>query len=360
MRFARSVLLALLAVAGLGAVITAAEPHGMVGKVVQRSRETTAYQSAFRIADFPDGSSAWVTAGHGVTPGPVEIVGSDSTLAGEVVDVSRDPDCALIKAVPVRAVGHFRFVDRRIQRAAVASYGLGKRRDYLIQLPENDDRTVFGEGQAQQGESGAPLYDADECYGLLTGWTPAQTQCTPYGCRVIRTSKVIFERSRRVQTWLNGTVWGRSVERSRSREVQRSRTIEPLPQAPPPPIPPAAADPAPEPKTTPQAAPAADPTPALKAEIRSLSSELAGLRREVESLRAIKPFPGPAGPPGPAGQAGAVGPRGPAGAAGPSGATGTVTVVIEDSGRQVFSKPDVPAGSVVRVPIVRHEVAKDE
>lgn len=121
------------------------------------------------------------------------------------------------------------------------------------------------------------------------------------------------------------------------------------------------------PRYCPPCPPAISP-PAISHQPSAVSqAEFARLVSEVQELRAILERPASPSPPaishqppepGPPGRDGIDGRPGTAGPAGPPGPSGTVTVIIEDNGKQVFSRAGVPAGSVVRVPIQRTETAR--
>jgi hypothetical protein len=124
--------------------------------------------------------------------------------------------------------------------------------------------------------------------------------------------------------------------------------VLPFPYIAPPRYCPPCVNPAPSPDLLPSRLPTPDP-------------RLDQLAAEVQELRALLNRPGspsPPGPPGRDGLNGIDGRPGTTGPAGPPGPAGTVTVIIEDNGKQVFSRAGVPAGSVVRVPIQRTETAR--
>lgn len=276
----------------LSAISQAAET-GMVCKVSQTSGNTTSWQSAFRIADMPDGRSAWMTAGHGVTIGTVSLHGSDSILPGEVIAVSKSPDCALIAGQAIRVKSVFRLTERQPKQAWVSSYARGgQKHEYLAWMAGADDNSLFANGSAQQGESGAPLYDdqrADECLGLLVGWQYVPCQ---YGVTCRQSTRIVFERPRRIRQWLDTTCWNpancvpavssyQPIATVDESVLSRLKCLE----------------------------------EGQSAEREALQ-EVARLRSELDELKRRHPERGPEGPPG------KMGPQGPQGKAGPEGPAG--------------------------------------
>jgi hypothetical protein len=284
------------------------------------------YFTVTRIADFEDGSTAWLTAGHCVDIGPMELIdGKGVKYAATVVADSRPTghvvaedaaDLALVRGPGFENKVFFRLVDKAPRRAAVYSF-VGRDRKKMREMNLEDSGTLWGDSQAEQGESGAPAFVDDECYGLLIGCTHDKTECFVSRdgvrrCRLVSRGRIIFERSRTINRWLETTTYQPCV---------------PILNQPAPPL-------NPEPQTR------------LDGEY---DRQIAALRLRIESLETRRLLAGPAGPQGLAGPKGDNGPQGPA------GLSGVVTVVLEDNGKQLFKAPDVLSGSTVRVPIRRTE-----
>lgn len=292
--------------------------RGMCVRGFQVAGPSTNHMTVTRIADFEDGRSAWLTAGHCVEIGlPVMLVdGAGEAHEGEVVADSKNPDVALIRGPSFVEKRHFRLVDRAPRRAAIYSFVVKRKKSYEVAIEDTGE--LFGSVKAEQGESGAPAYDADECYGLLIGNTEDVRECSLdfYGRQVcrIRPGRVTFERSRTIIRWLETTSYQPCVPNA-------GNPIQPIPQ--------------PEPQ----------PQPVGRADC-NCEQQFAALRLRVEQLEARKLVAGPAGP---------AGPRGETGAQGPTGRAGTVTVILEENGKQLHKQPDVLSGSTVRVPIRRTE-----
>lgn len=289
--------------------------RGMCVRGYQVNGKSTFHMSVTRIADFEDGRSAWLTAGHCVENGPVMLVdGMGTAHEAEVVADSKNPDIALLKGPAFTEKRHFRLVDRSPRRAAVYSFVVERRKAYDVAIEDTGE--LFGNVKAEQGESGAPVYDADECYGLLIGNTQDIKECSLdfYGrqvCRV-RPGRVTFERSRTIIRWLKTTPY---------------QPCEPNAE----PVVPMPTEPA--------------PTPVGRRDC-DCESQFARLAARIESLESRPAVAGPAGPRGPQGL---TGPQGPA------GHSGKVTVVLEDNGKPLQKASDVVSGSTVRFPIRRTE-----
>jgi len=297
--------------------------RGMCVRGFQVVGQSTNHMTVTRIADFEDGRSAWLTAGHCVELGlPVMLVdGAGDAHEAEVIADSKNPDVALIRGPSFVEKRHFRLVDRAPRKAAIYSFVVKRKKSYEVAI--EDAGELFGSVKAEQGESGAPAYTDDECYGLLIGNTEDVRECSLdiYGrqvCRV-RPGRVTFERSRTIIRWLETTTYQPCVPNA-------GNPIQPIPQ--------------PEPQ--PQSVGRAD---------CDCEQQFAALRARVEQLEARKLVAGPAGP---------AGPRGEIGAQGPAGRAGTVTVILEDNGKQLHKASDLLSGSTVRVPIRRTEKTSTE
>lgn len=300
----------------LGSVVNAGD-RGMCVRGFQVVGRSTNHMTVTRIADFEDGRSAWLTAGHCVEIGqPVMLVdGAGDAHEAEVVADSKNPDVALIRGPAFIEKRHFRLIDRAPRRAAIYSFVVQRKKSYEVALEDSGE--LFGSVKAEQGESGAPAYTDDECYGLLIGNTEDVRECSLdiYGrqvCRV-RPGRVTFERSRTIIRWLETTSYQPCV--------------------------PNAGNPIPIPQPEPQ------PQPVGRADC-DCDQQFAALRARVEQLESRKIVAGPQGP---------AGPKGDNGPQGPAGRAGTVTVILEDNGKQLHKASDLLSGSTVRVPIRRTE-----
>ncbi len=289
--------------------------RGMCVRGYQVVGQSTNHMTVTRIADFEDGQSAWLTAGHCVEIGlPVMLIdGAGDVHEAEVVADSKNPDVALIRGPSFVEKRHFRLVDRAPRKAAIYSFVVKRKKSYEVAI--EDAGELFGSAKAEQGESGAPAYDADECYGLLIGNTEDVRECSLdlYGrqvCRV-RPGRVTFERSRTIIRWLETTSYQPCVPNA-------GNPIHPIPQ--------------PEPQ----------PRPVGRADC-DCDRQFAALRLRVEQLETRKLVAGP------------VGPRGEVGPQGPAGRAGTVTVVLKHNEKQLERLPNLSSGSTVEVPIRRTE-----
>jgi hypothetical protein len=292
--------------------------RGMCVRGYQVHGQSTFHMSVTRIADFEDGRSAWLTAGHCVEAGPVMLVdGRGTAYEAEVIADSKNPDVALLRGPAFEDKRHFRLVDSSPRRASVYSFVVERRKSYDISLEDTGE--LFGNVKAERGESGAPAYNGDECYGLLIANTEDVRECSYdfYGrqvCRV-RQGRVTFERSRTIIRWLKTTPYQ--------------------------PCEPDAAPVVPVPAES-------QPQPVSRADC-DCQDQFAKLSARIEALELRRSVAGPAGPPGPSG------PKGSNGEQGPAGRPGTVTVILEDNGKQLHKASDVLSGSTVRVPIRRIE-----
>jgi hypothetical protein len=320
--------------------------------------------TAFRIGHYPDGHSAWMTAGHGMTVGQqVTIPLGDDDLSGVVVAQSEDPDLALIAAPAVDPAKHAQFTFAETdpsEQSDCVLLGSGEqrrmRRQTLRISDWKSDGVLIFEGVCQPGDSGGPITHNGKCVGVLFS-------------RSVEYRKTFAVSATKCRQWIRST--GLFIGVGQAGQVCPNGQCPLVPRVAPRP-------PAPQPLSVQPRAATCD----CKQRFAAYESRIACLEealvasddwgRRIHALEQREPT---VGPPGRDGQDGQDGPPGPAGRNGSDGTDAivsqsqletavaahlkkfppVVTVVVNDNGKEIFRKQ---ATKSVTIPVTRSEAIR--